>query len=157
MAREQLNPAPGELLPMHSEGIQGGGGDVAHQAQHAPHLHGGSADHSDRPIETESSCGAGPLPSGKCRAAAGGSHGQHGIVNQGDQLAILLLQSKAKGVIFGFVLQDRVDLSTLGSGATAKKHEAARYSDNLIHIPILALNASSDPGGRTLSRVVLKM
>ena len=80
-----------------------------------------------------------------------------GIVNQGDQLAILLLQSKAKGVIFGFVLQDRVDLSTLGSGATAKKNEAARYSDNLIHIPILALNASSDPGGRTLSRVVLKM
>ena len=80
-----------------------------------------------------------------------------GIVNQGDQLAILLLQSKAKGVIFGFVLQDRVDLSTLGSGATAKKHEAARYSDNLIHIPILSLNASSDPGGRTLSRVVLKI
>ena len=80
-----------------------------------------------------------------------------GIVNQGDQLAILLLQSKAKGVIFGFVLQDRVDLSTLGSGATAKKNEAARYSDNLIHIPILSLNASSDPGGKTLSRVVLKM
>ena len=57
-----------------------------------------------------------------------------GIVNQGDQLAILLLQSKAKGVIFGFVLQDRVDLSTLGSAATAKKQEAARYSNILIHI-----------------------
>ena len=65
-----------------------------------------------------------------------------GIVNQGDQLAILLLQSKAKGVIFGFVLQDRVDLSTLGSAATAKKQEAARYSNFLIHISILAIFTS---------------
>lgn len=49
-----------------------------------------------------------------------------GIVNQGDQLAMLLLHSKAKGVIFGFVFQDRVDFSTLGSSATARKQEAAR-------------------------------
>ena len=52
-----------------------------------------------------------------------------GIVNQGDQLAMLLLHSKAKGVIFGFVFRDRLDFSTLGSTATARKHEAARYSD----------------------------
>ena len=50
-----------------------------------------------------------------------------GIVNQGDQLAMLLLHSKARGVVFGFVFQDRVDFSTLGSTATAKKQEAARY------------------------------
>ena len=50
-----------------------------------------------------------------------------GIVNQGDQLAMLLLHSKAKGVVFGFVFQDRVDFSTLGSTATARKQEAARY------------------------------
>ena len=49
-----------------------------------------------------------------------------GIVNQGDQLAMLLLHSKARGVVFGFVFQDRVDFSNLGSTATAKKQEAAR-------------------------------
>ena len=49
-----------------------------------------------------------------------------GIVNQGDQLAMLLLHSKARGVVFGFVFQDRVDFSNLGSTATAKKQDAAR-------------------------------
>ena len=50
-----------------------------------------------------------------------------GIVNQGDQLAMLLLHSKAKGVIYGFVFKDKVDLSNVCSTATARKQEAARY------------------------------
>ena len=49
-----------------------------------------------------------------------------GVVNQGEQLAMLLLHSKAKGVVFGFVFQDKIDMSTLDNAATIRKREAAR-------------------------------
>ena len=49
-----------------------------------------------------------------------------GVVNQGEQLAMLLLYSKARGVVFGFVFQDQINVSALDTAATIRKQEAMR-------------------------------